>query len=130
MPKKSNEKRVNILLVEDEEPIRSLLARQLRGLGYTVLEAADGTCALRVFEEHEGIVHMLLTDVVMPQMNGRELHDRLVRRAPGMKVLFMSGYGQNVVTSYVAQDGEMPLIAKPFTGQAIASRVREILDQG
>jgi len=118
-----------VLLVEDEEPIRRLLARQLRGLGYTVLEAADGTCALRVFEEHEGIVHLLLTDVVMPHMNGRELHDRLLIRAPGVKVLFMSGYGQDVVTSYVAQDGDVPLIAKPFTGHAIASRVREILDK-
>lgn len=118
-----------ILLVEDEEPIRRLLSRQLRSLGYTVLEAADGTSALRVFGEYEGTVHLLLTDVVMPQMNGRELRDRLSIRAPAMKVLFMSGYGQDVVTRYVAQDAEMPLIAKPFNSQEIASRVRKILDK-
>jgi two-component system cell cycle sensor histidine kinase/response regulator CckA len=120
--------RETILLVEDEDPIRRLVSRQLSALGYTVLEAADGVSALRVFEEHEGSVDLLLTDVVMPRMNGRELHDRLCILAPAMKVLYMSGYGQDVVTSYGAQDREMPLIAKPFASQDIASRVRSILD--
>jgi PAS domain S-box-containing protein len=119
-----------ILLVEDEEPIRKLFARLLRGQGYTVLEASDGECAIQVFEKHAGTVQLLLTDVIMPQMSGRALHDRLRSRAPAMKVLFMSGYGQNVVESYVAQDHEVQLIKKPFSGQTLAARVREILDAG
>jgi two-component system, cell cycle sensor histidine kinase and response regulator CckA len=119
-----------ILLVEDEDSIRRLVSRQLSALGYTVLEASDGTTALKVFEEHTGVVDLLLTDVVMPYMNGRELRDRLHFRAPAMKVLYMSGHGHDVVTGYVADGGEMPLIAKPFSSQDIASRVRSILDRG
>ncbi|MGO9310398.1 MAG: PAS domain S-box protein [Spirochaetia bacterium] len=118
-----------VLLVDDEEPVRRLLSRHLRSLGYNVLEAADGSSALRVFEEHAGVVDMLLTDVVMPQMNGRVLYDGICARAPAMKVLFMSGYGQDVVSSHIAQGAGMPLITKPFTRLALASRVREILDR-
>ncbi len=117
-----------ILLVEDEEPIRDLLGRHLRGLGYTVLEAADGATALRVSAEHEKGVHLLVTDVVMPHMNGKELHDRLSLSMPGVKVLFMSGYPKKVISRHVMQDEDVELITKPFTGNDLASRVREILD--
>ena len=118
-----------ILLVEDEAPIRTLLSRHLRGLGYAVLEAADGISALRVSSEHGGLFHILVTDVVMPRMNGTELHDRLREEMPHLKVLFMSGHQRDVISSHVMQDGKVDLITKPFTGQALASRVREILDR-
>jgi CheY-like chemotaxis protein len=118
-----------ILLVEDEAPIRTLLSRHLRGMGYMVLEASDGITALRKSEEHDGAVHMLLTDVVMPRMNGTELHDRLREVTPDLKVLFMSGYQRDVISSHVAGDQELDLITKPFSVQALAARVREILDR-
>jgi len=117
-----------ILLVEDEAPIRTLLSRHLRALGYTVLEAADGLPALRVSAEHVGAIHMLVTDVVMPRMNGTELYRQLRAEMPDVKVLFMTGYQRDVISSHV-QDQQLDMIMKPFTGQALASRVREILDR-
>jgi two-component system cell cycle sensor histidine kinase/response regulator CckA len=118
-----------ILLVEDEAPIRSLLSRHLRALGYTVLEAADGVLALHLSAEHAGVIHILVTDEVMPRMNGTELFERLREVMPGVKVLFMSGYQRDVISSHILKGEEMELLAKPFTGQALAARVREILDR-
>ncbi|MGA2641586.1 MAG: PAS domain S-box protein [Spirochaetia bacterium] len=118
-----------ILLVEDEAPIRTLLSHNLRSLGYAVVEAVDGLSALQVAAEHGGPFHILVTDVVMPRMNGTELHDRLRERMPRLKVLFMSGYQRDVISSHVVQAGELDLITKPFTGPALAARVREILDR-
>ena len=116
-----------ILLVEDEEPIRTLLSRHLRGLGYTVLEAEDGVSALRISTEHGDRFHVLVTDVVMPRMNGTELHERLRERTPTLKALFISGHKRDVISSHLAEDVE--LMTKPFTGRALAFRVREILDR-
>jgi CheY-like chemotaxis protein len=116
-----------ILLVEDEAPIRTLLARHLRGQGYAVLEAEDGLSALRVSADHGDLFHILVTDVVMPRMNGTELHDRLRERMPNLKVLFISGHKRDVISSHLTQDVE--LMTKPFTGQALAARVRAILDR-
>jgi PAS domain S-box-containing protein len=118
-----------ILLVEDEAPIRALLSRHLRALGYKVLEAADGVPALRVSTEHAGAIHLLVTDVVMPRMNGTELFERLRAVMPDMKVLFMSGYQRDVISSHIMMGEERDLLTKPFTGQALATRVREILDR-
>src|SRR5208337_1296489 len=81
-----------LLLVEDQEPVRLLLGRQLRSLGYTVLEAESGVAALRIAAENEGDLHLLLTDVILEGMNGRELYDLLARESVGIKVLYMSGY--------------------------------------
>jgi CheY-like chemotaxis protein len=117
-----------ILLVEDEAPIRTMLSRHLRGLGYTVLEAADGLSALRIFAEHAGMAHILVTDVVMPRMNGTDLRDRLRAQLPRLKVLFMSGYPREVISTHAAGGEEMDLIKKPFSGQTLAVRVREVLD--
>ncbi|MGO9310184.1 MAG: PAS domain S-box protein, partial [Spirochaetia bacterium] len=115
-----------ILLVEDEAPIRSLLSRQLRREGYTVWEAADGVSALRIFDEHAGRFDILVTDVVMPRMNGTTLGERLRERFPRLRVLFMSGHQRDVIDNHIVRDGE--LITKPFTGQALAQRVRQMLD--
>jgi PAS domain S-box-containing protein len=121
--------RETVLLVEDEAPIRTLLSNHLRTLGYTVLEASDGIPALRASEEHGGAIDILVTDVIMPRMNGTELHRRLRAVAPGLKVLFMTGYQRDVIGGHDVQDQQADLIMKPFTGQALASRVREILDR-
>ena len=116
-----------VLLVEDEEPIRTLLSLNLRGLGYTVLEAEDGVAALRVSSDHGDRFHILVTDVVMPRMNGTELHERLREKMPDLKVLFISGHKRDVISSHISQNVE--LLTKPFTGLALAFRVREILDR-
>ncbi len=118
-----------VLLVEDEAPIRMMLSQHLRSLGYTVLEASDGVSALKVFSEHGSEAHILVTDVVMPGMNGTDLHDRLQELLPGLRVLFMSGYPKEVVITYTKRAQEMELILKPFAGEALAERVREILDR-
>jgi PAS domain S-box-containing protein len=118
-----------ILFVEDEAPIRAMLGHHLRSLGYTVLEASDGLSALQVCSEYGKAVHVLVTDVVMPRMNGTDLRDRLRGRTPGLKVLFMSGYSNDVIETYVAKDAEMEIMRKPFTGQALASQIRDILDR-
>ena len=114
-----------ILLVEDEAPIRTLFARHLRALGYTVLEAADGVPAMRLSAEHGGQIDILVTDVVMPRMDGTELHRRLGEAIPDLPVLFMTGHQKD----RVMHDQGAELILKPFTGQALASRVRAILDR-
>ncbi len=118
-----------VLLVEDEAPIRMMLSQHLRSLGYNILEAPDGASALQVFSEYGKEVHVLVTDVVMPRMNGTDLHDRLRERLPELKALFMSGYPKEVVSTYIKRSQEMELILKPFTGEALAERVREILDR-
>jgi PAS domain S-box-containing protein len=118
-----------VLLVEDEVAILMMLSVHLQSLGYKVLEASDGMVALRVFSEYRGVVHILVTDVVMPRMNGTDLHDRLRQQLPELKVLFMSGYPKEVIGTYAVRAQEIDLMQKPFTGQALASRVREILDR-
>jgi len=118
-----------ILLVEDEEPIRMMISYHLRSLGYKVLEASDGVSGLQVFSEYGEEVHLLVTDVVMPRMNGTDLRDRLREQSPGLKVLFVSGYQKEVISTYVNGAEEMDLMLKPFSGQDLACRVREILDR-
>ncbi len=122
------EGRETIVLVEDEEPIRRMLSHQLRSLGYTVMEASDGIAALQTLSEHGKAAHILVTDVVMPGMNGTDLRDHLRKQMPHLKVLFMSGYAKEVLSSHFPGEKDMELMTKPFTGRALASRIREILD--
>ena len=118
-----------ILLVEDEEPIRAMLAHHLRSLGYNVLEASDGPSALQIFSECVKEIHLLVTDVVMPQVNGMDLCNRLRERIPELKALFMSGYPKEEIVTYTGEAADVELLLKPFTGQSLASRIREILDR-
>jgi two-component system, cell cycle sensor histidine kinase and response regulator CckA len=118
-----------VLLVEDEAPIRMMISQHLRSLGYKVLEASDGVSALQAFSESGEAVHILVTDVVMPRMNGTDLHGRLREQTPDLKVLFVSGYPKEVISTYVNGAEEMDLMLKPFSGQDLAYRVREILDR-
>ena len=116
-----------ILLVEDEPGVRTLARKVLESHGYTVLEAAGGEKAIPISESHQGPIHLLLTDVVMPAMSGRVLADRLAPRRPGIKVLFMSGYTDEAVIHHGVLESGIPFIQKPFTPQALVQKVRELL---
>lgn len=117
-----------ILLVEDEDVVRSLVREILNMQGYNVLEAANGVKALPVCEKHEGQIHLMLTDVVMPQMGGRELAERVARLRPATKVLFMSGYTDDAIVHHGVLDAGISFIQKPFAPDVLARKVREILD--
>jgi len=116
-----------VLLVEDEAQIRALLSRHLQSLGYAVLEASDGRAAMQVISEYTGVVDVLVTDMVMPIMNGTELWERLHEQMPGLRALFMSGYSPEVIAPY--SPNTLELLIKPFTGSDLAARIREILDR-
>ena len=96
--------------------------------GYTVLQARSAGDALLESERHEGPIHLLLTDVVMPTMNGRELADRFTASRPEMRVLYMSGYDDSVIVSHGVLKAEVALLQKPFTGARLTLKVREVLD--
>ena len=118
-----------ILLVEDEEMVRKLACTVLEKNGYRVLEASNGDKALDVVQGQNGnLIHLMVTDVVMPGMSGRQLADRLVSLQPELKVLYMSGYTDNAIVHHGVLDPGVAYIQKPFTPDALASKVREILD--
>jgi len=117
-----------ILVVEDEEGVRLLVRRSLETLGYTVLEARNGRDALRVYQEHGGVISLVVTDVVMPEMHGQELATRLKRMQPGLKVIYMSGYPADAIGQFGVVDTDSHFLGKPFTSTALALKVREALD--
>jgi DNA-binding response OmpR family regulator len=118
-----------ILVVEDEANLRRLTRQFLENRGYTVLDAADGAAAVQICVAHQGIIHLLLTDVIMPGMNGRELAKRVSEIRPNTKVLYMSGYTENAIGHNGTLDAGIKLLQKPFTLQALQAKVREVLDQ-
>jgi CheY-like chemotaxis protein len=113
-----------ILLAEDEPAVRRLVREILEQLGYTVLEAGDGYEALQVLEQRKTTIHLLLTDVIMPLMNGRELATRLESIRPGTKVLYMSGYTDDTLAFHGIAQPEIDFIQKPFTVAALAEKLR------
>ena len=118
-----------VLLVEDEEIVRSLTSRALREYGYTVLEARGGEEALAIFEDEEDGIDLVVTDVAMPGMGGRELAQRLRERSPELPILFISGYtGDDVVERGLLAAGA-PFLSKPFAPEALAAAVRRLLDR-
>ncbi len=117
-----------ILVVEDEEIVRSLTREILESHGYVVLEAGSGTDALRFAEQHAGDIHLILTDVVMPQMSGRDLAERVATRRPGIKVLYMSGYTDYAISHAGIHDVGAPYLQKPFTLESLTRKVREALE--
>jgi two-component system cell cycle sensor histidine kinase/response regulator CckA len=118
-----------VLLVEDEDILRGVISKFLRIFGYTVLEARHGGEALLLCERHPGTIHLLLTDVVMPQMSGRELADRLASLRPEMKIMFMSGYTADEIGNHGGPEFSGPLLSKPFKPKVLARMVRELLDR-
>jgi len=116
-----------ILLAEDEEMVRRLARESLRMHGYRVLEAANAEEALLICQQHEGPIHLLLTDVVMPRMSGRDLADQLVRLRPETRVLYMSGYTDQSIVHHGILDGDIAFIGKPFTPDALVLKVAEVL---
>jgi response regulator RpfG family c-di-GMP phosphodiesterase len=121
------EGRETVLLVEDEDQVRGWAREVLDMYGYTVLEASNGIEALGVAERHDGGIHLLLTDVVMPHMSGRELADRLSPMRPEMKVLYMSGYTDEAIVHHGVLTAGTALIQKPFGVDALAEKVRDVL---
>jgi signal transduction histidine kinase/CheY-like chemotaxis protein len=117
-----------ILLAEDEANLRYLARQFLEKQGYKVIEAADGAVAMQIAVAHEGVIHLLLTDVIMPGMNGRELAQRISEIRPNTKVLYMSGYTENVIGHNGTLDAGVRLLQKPFTLRDLKSKVREVLD--
>ena len=122
--------KLTVLLVEDEAPVRAVVLRLLESAGYDVLVASNGIEALEVSERHEGPIHLLLTDVVMPRMGGRELAAELQRVRPETRVLFMSGYTDDAALRDGMLDGDTAFIAKPFTRAALTAKVCEVLEVG
>jgi two-component system, cell cycle sensor histidine kinase and response regulator CckA len=118
-----------VLLVEDQEQLLNVTRSILTKLGYSVLAALSPKQAIDLAESHDGEIHLLLTDVIMPGMNGTELAEQLLRRRKNLKVLYMSGYTAETIGRHAVLDGKSYLIEKPFLSQKLAEKVREVMDQ-
>ena len=117
-----------VLLVEDAAPVRTLARRSLEARGYRVLEAADGPSALQLSSRHPAGIDILVTDVVMPGMSGRELAERLAPERPSMKVLYTSGYTDDTMVRQGVLSAGVAFLQKPFVPDTLARKVREVLD--
>jgi CheY-like chemotaxis protein len=117
-----------ILVVEDDEDVRAYLVETLRRLNYQVLRAAEATAALEFLQQRDLRIDLLLTDVVMPGINGRELARRAEALRPGLKVLYVTGYSRNAIVHQGRLDPGVELMQKPITQETLARRVRDLLD--
>jgi PAS domain S-box-containing protein len=116
-----------ILLAEDSEPLRAMAREYLESIGYTVLEAVSGKDALQRAKEFDGTIHLLLTDVAMPEMSGPELADQLTLHRPGIKVIFTSGYTDDAIARQGILDSTVAFVQKPYRPKALARKIREVL---
>jgi two-component system, cell cycle sensor histidine kinase and response regulator CckA len=116
-----------ILVVEDQEDVRALAVEVLNSYGYHVLSASSGPDALRLAEEYAGPIHLLLTDVMMPGMTGRDLAEQLAPSRPGMKILYISGYGERVVVHHGILDPGIEYLPKPFEAEVLAAKIRKLI---
>jgi len=118
-----------VLVVEDEVAVRELIMQTLHESGYTLIGASNGSEALKLSQTYEADIHLLLTDVIMPQMSGKELAEQLVAQRPKLKILFASGYTDDAIAQHGVLDPGVTFIQKPFSPVALAKKVREVLDQ-
>jgi len=118
-----------VMLVEDEAQVRDLEVKMLRQLGYSVLPAADGDEAIQVSKDHRGDISLLVTDVVMPNMSGKQVADALLASRPGLRVLYLSGYTENTVVNHGVLDSNVDFLSKPFSREALARKIHEILSR-
>jgi len=118
-----------VLIVEDEDIVRDMCVRVLDELGYRVLQASNGKEAIALSKGHGGRIDLLMTDVVMPGMNGGELATQLIVHHPEMRVLFTSGYTENVIVHHGVLDDEVSFLGKPYSPSALAKKIREVLDK-
>jgi PAS domain S-box-containing protein len=118
-----------VLVVEDEQAVRDLTVKMLQRLGYRILTAASGAEALEICREHSGSIEVLLTDVVMPGMSGRQLADALLPTRPDMKVLFLSGYTDDTIVHHGVLDRTVEFLAKPFSRELLAKKLRAVLEK-
>ena len=118
-----------ILLVEDEDIVRGLTRKILMQAGYHVLDAKGGEEAIRVCSAHAGQIDLLLTDVVMPEISGKEVADRLLELRPALRVVFMSGYTDEAIVQHGVLDANVEFIQKPFTWIALTKKVRDVLNR-
>jgi signal transduction histidine kinase/ActR/RegA family two-component response regulator len=119
-----------VLVVEDEEIVRELVCEVLSDHGYNVICACDGPTALRDAEQFDGHIHLLITDVIMPHMNGPELAERLVAVRPETKVLYVTGYSNNDIGDHGVVDTRTDLLQKPFTPETLARKIRDVMQEG
>jgi CheY-like chemotaxis protein len=115
------------LIVEDEDALREVTRRLLTRHGYTVITATDGVDAITVAAGYEGTIDLLLTDVIMPQMLGKEAAEKIQQDRPGIRVLYMSGYAQPILASQGRLDPDVTLLDKPFTERELLNKVNEVL---
>ncbi len=118
-----------ILYLEDNTELRTSMTALLEGLGYRVYSASNGATALKLFAQHGAEFDLLISDVVMPGMSGREVIEELWKQRPAMRVIFVSGYSDNVMIAHGVGDGEFDFLSKPFTARSLARLVREVLDR-
>jgi len=119
-----------VLIVEDEPQVRRVAARVLRRAGYVVLEAARADEALELVERTAGPLQLLITDVVMPQMNGRALAEKVLARQPQLRVLYMSGYADSAIVEGGVLGAGVNYLQKPFTPDVLVSKVHDVLASG
>lgn len=117
-----------ILVVEDYAAVRDLAAQILRAHGYQVLTAKSGPEAIHISREHDGPIHVLLTDLVMPHMNGKELAEQIQAQRPGMRILYMSGYDDQLLEQHTVVGGNVAFLPKPFTVESLTQKVRAVLE--
>ncbi|MFM7149874.1 MAG: response regulator, partial [Gemmataceae bacterium] len=118
-----------ILLVEDDEIVRRFTRDALTSSGYTVLEASNGGMAVRLAEEYSGAIHLLLSDVVMPEMGGRILAEKISATRPDTRVLFMSGYTDDAIVRHGILESDLAFLQKPFKIANLFQKIREVLDK-
>jgi CheY-like chemotaxis protein len=130
MPVEKTDNFETVLVVEDEDIVRDLVCEVLEDQGYNVICARDGIEALNLAEDCDGPIHLLVTDVIMPNMNGHDLARKLSQLRPDMKVLYVSGYSDNEIGDHGLLDPRYELLQKPFTPQTLARKIREVIREG